>query len=117
MLPDNTLSDKAYPAGFNFPVKSAADPDKLQAWELGGKGLNDASTGLTVKLWKGTIEVDEDTGVSHVFVQAPGVAKTLLFSGVGISEIDISFDQNMNPFVAYTQGSDAKIYWYDPTVP
>ena len=117
MLPDDTLSDKAYPSGFNFPVKSAADPDKLQAWELGGVGLNDASTGLMAKLWKGTLEIDKDTNTGYVYVQAPGVPKTLLFSGVGISEIDISFDQNMNPFVAYTQGSDAKIYWYDPTVP
>src|SRR5690606_34757120 len=117
MLPDDTLSDKAYPSGFNFPVKSAAASDKLQAWELGGVGLNDPSEGLMVKLWKGTLEIDKDTNVGYVYVQAPGVPKTLLFSGVGISEIDIAFDQNMNPFVAYMQGGDAKIWWYDPTVP
>lgn len=117
MLPDNSLSAKAYIAGFSFQVKSASAPDKLKAWELGGVALNDPSQGLRVKLWEGTLVIDRDTGVGGVYVEAPGVARTLLFSGADITEIDIAFDQNMNPFVAYQQGSAAKIYWYDPTIP
>lgn len=117
MIPDDELSTTAYISGFSFPVKSAIGPDKLKAWELGGVALNDPSQGLQVKLWEGSLEIDRETGIGSVYVKAPGVAKTLLFSGTDISEIDIAFDQNMNPFVAYQQGSAAKIYWYDPLIP
>ncbi len=60
---------------------------------------------------------DHEAATVRVFVEAQGVAPTLLFSAPGITEIALSFDQNMNPFVAYTQGADAKFYWYDSTVP
>lgn len=115
MLPDDVLSDQAHISGFSFPVKSASDPDKLQAWELGGVALNDSSQGLLVKLWHATLEFDPDTGEGYVYVEAPAVPKTLLFSGMGITEIDLSFDQNMNPFIAYMQSGTAKFWWYDPT--
>lgn len=115
MLPDNTFSDTAHIAGFTFPVKTPAPVDKLQDWELGGVGLNDPSQGLMVKVWHCLLEIDRDTGVGSVYVEAPGWPKDFLFSGAGISEVAMAFDQNMNPFIAYMQGADAKIYWYDPT--
>lgn len=122
MLPDNTLSEQAHIAGFSFPVKSPLPEDKLQDWELGGVYLNDPSKGLQVKLWHVRIEVNIDTAEVDVIVSAPGgVAvgepERVLFSGADITEVALSFDQNMNPFIAYMQGGDAKIWWYDPTVP
>lgn len=115
MLPDNTLSPKAFVDGFSFPVKQPGD--LLVDWELAGVALNDPSEGLMVKLWKLTVEPNTDTGFQDVVVSAPGVAPTVLFSGNGITEAALSFDQNMNPFVAYLQSGVPKIYWYDPTIP
>src|SRR5690554_5367368 len=118
MLPqDGQLSSKAQISGFAYPVKGPLPEDKLQDWELGGVALNDPSQGLMVKVWHAFATHDHDTGVVTVWVEAPGVPATALFSGVGITEIALAFDQNMNPFVAYHQGDDAKIYWYDPTIP
>ena len=117
MIPDNDLSDTALISGFSFPVKGPSPEDTLQDWELAGVALNDSSQGLLVKLWHGVLQINKETGVGSVYVEAPSVPLTFLFSGVGITEIALSFDQNMNPFVAYMQGGDAKIYWYDPTVP
>lgn len=115
MLPDNTLSPKAFVDGFSFPVKQPGD--FLVDWELAGVALNDPSEGLMVKLWKLTVEPNTDTGFQDVVVSAPGVAPIVLFSGNGITEAALSFDQNMNPFVAYLQSGVPKIYWYDPTIP
>lgn len=117
MLPAGEISSSAVISGFAFPVKGPKEEDKLQDWELGGVALNNSSEGLLVKVWRAFATKDTDTGTVSVFVEAPGVPAALLFTGPDITEIALSFDQNMNPFVAYTQGSAAKIYWYDPLVP
>ncbi len=116
MLPNDELSVIAYPGTFNYPVKSAAPDDQLRGWELGGIALNDPSEGLVYQLWQCDLEIDEDTSVGYVFVQAPEVPKTLLFADLGITAVDIAFDQNMQPFVAYKQSGIWKYWWYDPTV-
>lgn len=116
MFPDNEISDPARVAGFNFPVKTLSSADKLQDWERGGIALNDTSQGLDFQLWHYTLEIDKVTGNGSVYVEAPTVAKTLMFDGLNIAEIAGAFDQNMNPFVAYQQGGSAKIWWYDPTL-
>lgn len=115
MLPDNTLSPKAFVNGFSFPVKQPGD--FLVDWELAGVALNDPSQGLMVKLWELNVKPNTDTGFQDVVVSAPGVSPIVLFSGNGITEAALSFDQNMNPFVAYLQSGVPKIYWYDPTIP
>ena len=115
MLPDNTLSPKAFVDGFSFPVKQPGD--FLVDWELAGVALNDPSQGLMVKLWELNVKLNTDTGFQDVVVSAPGVSPIVLFSGNGITEAALSFDQNMNPFVAYLQSGVPKIYWYDPTIP
>ena len=117
MFRDNEISDTAYVAGFSFPVKQLTFTDMKKDWEMGGIALNDPSAGLEYQLWEFTLEVDESTGDSDVYVQAPSVAKTLLFSGSFITEIAGCFDQNMNPMVAYTESGTPKIWWWDPTVP
>lgn len=115
MLPDNTLAAKSQVAGFSFPVKGPGD--KLVDWELGGVALNDPSAGLAVKLWKLTAVLNDDGVTVDLVLTAPGVAATVPVSGADITEIALAFDQNMNVFVAYTQGGAAKIYWYDTLLP
>lgn len=102
-------------AGFQVPVKTLLPIDKFQDWELGGIALNDPSAGLTVQVWKFTLEVDKDTGDSFVYVEAPSVAKTLLFTGSYMTEIAGAFDQNMNPMVAYIESGIPKFWWWDST--
>lgn len=117
MIPENRLSTTAVRSGFSYPVKSPIPEDKLQDWELAGVALGDASAGLNVKLWHCILEIDKATNTGSVYIEAPGVAKTFLFSGVDITEVALAFDQNMNPFVAYQQGSAARFFWYDPLIP
>lgn len=104
-------------AGFQVPVKTLLPTDKLQDWELGGIALNDPSAGLTVQVWKFTLEVDPDTGDSSVYTEAPGFPKTLLFTTLAgyFTEIAGAFDQNMNPLVAYQESGTPKFWWWDPT--
>lgn len=120
MIPDNELSSSAVISGFSFPVKEPGD--ELVDWELAGVYLNDPSQGLAVKLWRVDAVRNNDSGLIDVVLTAPGevepgVPSVVLFSGADITEVALTFDQNMNPFVAYQQGADAKLYWYDPTVP
>lgn len=122
MIPNDRLSTTAAVAGFTFPVKSPLPEDKLRDWELGGRYLSDPALGLQVKLWRLQGVANADTGLVDMVVSAPGgVApgepQRVLFSAAGITEAALTFDQNMFPFVAYTQGATCRFYWYDPTVP
>lgn len=124
MIPNGGLSDKAHIAGFQFPVKSTSPEDRLQDWELAGKYLNDPSDGLMVKVWRVALERTDDpvSEVLNVTLHAPGgvslsESSRVLFSGEGITEVALAFDQNMNPFIAYMQDGMPKIYWYDGNIP
>lgn len=120
MLPDNTLSPKAFVSGFSFPVKGPGD--FLVDWELAGIYLNDLSQGLEYKLWQVNAVFNIDTGLVDIILSAPGGVAAgelsrVLFSAADITQVALSFDQNMNPFIAYEEAGFAKIYWYDPTLP
>lgn len=115
MIPENTIASPPHVSGFSYPVKQPGD--LLVDWELAGVALNDPSQGLAVKLWTLEALYNETTGLQDVTVSAPGVVPTVLFSGAGITEVALAFDQNMNPFVAYMQSGAPKIYWYDPIIP
>jgi hypothetical protein len=78
-------------------------------YELGGPGLSDATGGLKQKVW--VLRAEGDTG--KIYISAPGVAETLLFTAPGVTEVSLAFDQNMRPFVAFVQAGQAKYRWYD----
>jgi hypothetical protein len=88
------------------------DPTSLQDYELGGVGLNDTSKGLQYQLW--TFDAIGDT----VYVSAPNTSGRIQLIQVAgtIEGIAATFDQNMNPFVAYSQGAQWHYWWYDPLV-
>lgn len=119
MMPLNELSSSAFVAGFEDPVKSPSERDLMRAWERAGVYLNDTSKGLNYKLWTLEAILNKDTALYDVIVSAPGgVSPTeqnrVLFSMADIASVDLAFDQNMNPVVAYMQGANASYYWYDP---
>lgn len=105
MIPENRLSEEALPTTLRYPKNLPTDG--LEAFDMGGVALNDSSQGLLVKAWRAFV-VGED-----VFVEADDVPAAHLFSASGISTISLTFDQNMNPFVAFTDLSGAKFYWFD----
>jgi len=109
-LPEDRLSTIPVPAPFLPPRDKIVG--FLESWHRGGIALNDPTAGLDVQDWHATSDG------SSVFVAAPNWPITQLFfvPGAGISSIDLAFDQNMNPAIAYVEGGQAKLYWFD-TVP
>lgn len=107
---------KAYPvipalSSTNLPGALLAPDDQFRvptlAQEMGGIGLNNPSQGLRVQVW--TLETDG----TNVTVSAPNTPATVLFTGTNITQVDLAFDQNMRPFVAFVENGLARYWWYD----
>ncbi len=105
MIPLNQLSTLFINSPYIEKVNDVNIP--LIDYELGGAGLNDASQGLKVKTW--TLYLED----SNVMVKADGVTPSLLFVRPGIRELSLAFDQNMKPFVAFIQHTEAWYWWFD----
>lgn len=114
MIPGNHLSSTPVPAPFPIPVKGPLD--YLRGWSFGGVAISDPSQGLMVKTWYGEVRQNTEPGVQDIFVWADDVEPILQFSGISISEMDLTFDQNMNPFIAYKESGLWKYWWYDPLI-
>lgn len=81
-----------------------------ESWESGGVGLSDTSQGLSSHTWRTW------TDSKDIYIQRSDLpkdtAKTLL-AALNITELDLTFDQNMRPVLTYVSGGIAKLYWYD----
>jgi hypothetical protein len=107
-LPGNVLS--------STPIKSALiSPDDSERknlredFERGGVAVNDPTQGLDVKTWRGWTD-----GASIFVAPLPGLTPvTTVTTGVGITEVALAFDQNMEVTVAYVEGGATKLRWYD----
>lgn len=110
MIPEIRLSTTAVFGPFKWPIKQREKP--LLGYHMGGVAISDGSQGRELKLW--TVEYDKETG--DVYVYAPGTPSTVLFTAADVEELDLAFDQNMRPVVAYVQAGQGKYYWYDPTI-
>ncbi len=108
--PHKLESSTAAPAYFLRPDDRARDEQGLLVdYELGGVAIQDPSQGLLARVWK--LWVD-GVNVRIAPIDALGSAVTL-FSGVGITEVTLSFDNNSMPIVAYIQGDELKLRWFD----
>jgi len=107
-LPENKLSTLPVPAPFLSPRDKVVG--FLESWHIGGVGLSDPTQGLRFQDWHAVSDG------SSVFVSAPNWPLMQLFftAGAGISFVDLAFDQNMHPAVAYVEGGQAKLWWFDP---
>lgn len=105
MIPANSLTSEPILGNYLFPDNLATS--KTRDYELGGVALNDPSQGLRVQMW-----VCELVG-NNVVVYAESVPQTTLFTREGIEEISFTFDQNMNPAVAFVQNGVAWLWWFD----
>lgn len=84
-------------------------------YEDGGIDINDPSEGLLFQRWRARL-FRAGTVDSRVMLGAPTVTEFEVFAVPGITEISFTFDQAMNPTIAFVQDDVAKIWWYDSTI-
>lgn len=78
-------------------------------YETGGIGLNDPSAGLEYQIWTGEV-----LNLREIYISAPNTPRTLIYAnGYEITELSISFDQNMHPFAAFVDRSFCRLFYYD----
>jgi hypothetical protein len=114
MLPDHVLSSPTQEAAF-LPDQAYIDSKRI-AYSIGGIALNDSSQGPSVQLWTATLDVSL-SGLGSVYIESATHAKSLLFTLNGVTEVSLTFDQNMQPVVGYLAFGQGGIYWFDGTVP
>lgn len=106
MLPDDQLlASQKLPAAFRKPHRDYGDLDSDA--DLGGIAITDPTQGLTRQTWTCHIRADA------VIAADESGDETILFSRPGIEEVALTFDQNMNPFVAFVQSGQAWFWWFD----
>lgn len=106
MLPDSVLSTEVVQRGFIYP-RNIPKRDLLD-YEYGGVDIQDASRGLRVKVWKG-----EYIG-TEIQISAQDVAPVVVVTDAAVRNFGFTFDQNMQPHVAYelAEGT-SKFLWFD----
>lgn len=85
----------------------------LVDYEYGASTLGNASGGLQSVVWRVWLDGDN-------IRLAPNdnlASATTLLSAPDVTELSLSFDQNMMPIVAFVQSGNTKLYWQDLTIP
>lgn len=109
MIPSNTLS--SIPVYGNFLGARALSVSNVLDFEDGGIAINDPSKGLLYQRWSARI-----FGRS-ILLSSGNTKEFEVFSGGGISEISLTFDQNMRPIIAYVQDGMTRLRWFDTSLP
>lgn len=109
-LPDNQPSQVATIADFLPPDDEPYA--QLVSYEDGGIDVSDPSKGLMGYKWR--IRVNDD----NIILERDSTKSYVLFEGIGdIKSIDLAFDQNMNPAVAYDKSNgNSYLYWFDASI-
>ena len=100
LLDEGVTTPFSYPRSKNYPL--------TESWESGGVALSDPSEELTNYVWQAwtdgtSIKVKRDDLDTH----------HVILMDSDITEIDLTFDQNMRPCIAYVANGISKLYWYD----
>lgn len=109
MIPGDSLSSS--PVYSPFLYGDSLSVSAIRDYEMGGVALNDPSEGLNIKLWR------LDVSGTHIVISENGANPQNIITGSDITEASFAFDQNMRPVIVYVQNGQAKLYWYDPTIP
>ena len=105
-LPEPLLIDGGVITPFLHP-RSKSYP-LTESWENGGVALNDSSEDLTKYVWQAWTD-----GTTITVKRDDLATETVLITDSNITEIDLTFDQNMRPCIAYVANGISKLYWYD----
>lgn len=106
MIPDGVLSTTPIISNSIYP-RSAIKQDLID-FDYGPVDITDTSQGLLVKVWKG-----EYNSQNQVVYSADGVNSQVVITVPNIKELSITFDQNGRPSVAYWDGTNSYLYWYN----
>lgn len=78
------------------------------AYAEGGEVIADATKGLTGYTWKAYADIN-----SRVYVGREDSGNPVyIFQGDDITQVDLTFDQNMRPFIAYVDKGRANYYHF-----
>lgn len=111
MIPAERLSIGAETGEFQPPREGRKPP--LEDTELGGVGINDSSQGLQVARW----DAYYDNGGVYAFSAEVAPMPVVIMSRPDLVSFSFTFDQNMQPAVAWETASEAGLYWFDTTIP
>lgn len=119
MLSNNQtiITDGIAISDFLFPRSKEYRPN--ESYEKGGVALFDPTQGLMGYVWYAWVELNKDTGDSTIFIKRNDLSddkKVAFLTDKKISEIDLTFDQNMNPCLAYVADNVPKLYFYDTKI-
>lgn len=111
-LPENVLSTTAVPSAF-IGARAVVYPGLVDYMD-GGVAIQDPSRGLDFQVWAAAVKSNfvED----WIELSAPNTPAFTVYTGIGITEVSLSFDQNMQPAIAFVEAGTAKLTWYDTTV-
>ena len=110
MIPNNQLSSVAIVNNYLPPNTELYRP--TESASLGGDSLGDSGDNLVTKTW--LAKYNSDT--NEVTIESDTDAPELLFVRPDITEISLSYDQNMRPTVAFMEDGVATLWWYDSQV-
>lgn len=111
MIPDNVLSSVPVVAPFRIWLRGDRDP--YLDFCRGGRGINDASTGLDIQVWRGQL-----SGGKVIITPTlnPDDTHELNAFAAGGSKLSIAFDNNMQPCATAEFPTGCEFYWYDSTL-
>lgn len=105
MIPEERLSVDAIRGQLLNPWSRRADI----SYHWGPVALNDPSQGMLVQLWTAIARGTD------IYLRAPNYPEALFLSlAQDIEQVSLAFDQNGQPFVAFVEGDQPKLHWYDP---
>lgn len=108
MMPDNVLSTQTVRG--NITGARALMVTPIVDYEDGGVAINDNSRGNSYQIWTALLIRNQ------VLVSAPNTPEFVMYEGEGLTEISLTFDQNMRPVLSMMQNGVARFLWYDPQV-
>lgn len=107
MIPEQRLSITPVP-GALLGARGSRPVTATHDYEDGGIALNDPSRGLQFQVWEAYLQNN------NIVLEAPGYPPTVVYTGAAaITEVSLAFDQNMRPTIAFVEGGQAKLRWFD----
>ena len=100
LISNRVTTQFLYPRSKSYPL--------TESWENGGVALHDPSQDLTKYVWQAWTD-----GTTITVKRDDLATETVLITDSNITEVDLTFDQNMRPCIAYVANGISKLYRYD----